>query len=79
MWIAQDQLAARSAAAVAGREGAVADGAARVVLLGGEPAQQRAALLLKTMRDSNCQPAVVAAVSGKQLDDTLHSVAQRLR
>lgn len=51
----------------------------RVVLLAGEAARQRAALLMRIMRQAGCQPAVVAALSGEHLSETLTRAVARVR
>lgn len=59
--------------------GGSAGGLGRTVLLVGEGARQRAALLMRTMHDSGCQPAVVAAVSEVHLAETLMAAVDIVR
>ena len=75
MW--QDLLATSSDDEIDGR--GFAAGLGRTVLLVGEGARQRAALLMHTMQASGCQPAVVAAVSDVHMAEPLMAAVDRVR
>ena len=73
----QDLLASSSDDEMDGKGSQVGPG--RTVLLVGEGARQRAALLMHTMQASSCQPAVVAAVSDIHLAERLAAAVSRVR